>query len=47
MIMADLFDLKGNKGLNFIHGNLRSLAGKFDQFKNYLLDSNVTFYWNF
>ena len=43
MKMDNLLDFKGVKGLHFIHGNIRSMFNKFDQLKQYLLDSNITF----
>ena len=41
--MDNLLDFKGGKGLHFINGNIRSMFNKFDQLKQYLLDSNITF----
>ena len=41
--MDNLLDFKGVKGLHLIHGNIQSMYNKFDQLKQYLLDSNITF----
>ena len=41
--MDNLLDFKGVKGLYFIHGNIRNMYNNFDQLKQYLLDSNITF----
>ena len=41
--MDNLLDFKEVKGLHLIHGNIRSVYNKFDQLKQYLLDSNITF----
>ena len=40
--MISSLNFKKDKGLHYVHGNIRSLFNKFSQLKQYLLDSNIS-----